>query len=147
MGAPPFSYEYDGLQTQWIGIPSLADYITVMTPILNQRLSNSKHLLGHRFSSTINIGSYDVSTSPGCVIEIANCSISSVEEKKLAVSDLDKGLQIVAPRGALIQMLMGFSAWRELRRSIPDLVVHPAVVPVFEILFPKIFGEGDMYVL
>lgn len=50
------------------------------------------------------------------------------------------------PRGALVQLMMGYTGWRELKALFPDVAVEPAVVPLVDVLFPKRQMWSAMYI-
>jgi hypothetical protein len=55
------------------------------------------------------------------------------------------GPNVSLPHGALVQLLMGYRSWAELRAFVPDAIADPALVPVLEILFPKLSLGSALY--
>ncbi|KAJ7706723.1 hypothetical protein B0H17DRAFT_1192299 [Mycena rosella] len=49
------------------------------------------------------------------------------------------------PRGALVQPMMGYAGWRELKDVVPGAAVEPAAAPLVEVLFPKRSVGSTMY--
>jgi hypothetical protein len=55
------------------------------------------------------------------------------------------GPNVAIPRGALTQLLMGYRVWKDIRSNFPDAVASPPLVPLLEILFPKLELGSSMY--
>lgn len=55
------------------------------------------------------------------------------------------GPNVSLPRGALTQLLMGYRVWKDLRSGFPDAVASPHLVPLLEVMFPKLELASSMY--
>lgn len=55
------------------------------------------------------------------------------------------GPNVVLPHGALIQLLMGYKTWSQLKDFHPDVAAIPALVPMLEVLFPKLTLGSSLY--
>jgi hypothetical protein len=68
---------------------------------------------------------------------IADSSMSRVLHRTELLTSLCAEPNLSLPRGALVQLMMGYAGWKELKALLPDVAVEPAVVPLVEVLFPK----------
>lgn len=55
------------------------------------------------------------------------------------------GPNVSLPLGALTQLLMGYRVWKDIRPCFPDAVASPHLVPLVEVLFPKLELGSSMY--
>ncbi|KAJ6586344.1 hypothetical protein DFH09DRAFT_255372 [Mycena vulgaris] len=120
--------------TWWVAIPSVLDFLTALTAVFNARLAHATHILGANYATTLHIAG-------GVVLHIADGAVS--------VAPADSGAHtkpnVSLPHCALVQLLMGYARWDELKRLFPDVAVEPAAVPLVEVLFPKRSVGSTMY--
>ncbi|KAJ7126160.1 hypothetical protein C8R44DRAFT_874538 [Mycena epipterygia] len=124
----PESPQYDHTSAWWVAIPSLPRFLTALVPALNARLARAVHVLGANYAGTLHIAA----SGGGVALRVAAGTVSvepSAERKP--------GVGLSLPRGALVQLMMGYAGWRELKDIFPDVAVEPALVPLVEVLFPK----------
>ncbi|KAJ7119554.1 hypothetical protein C8R44DRAFT_877974 [Mycena epipterygia] len=125
---------YHFMDAWWVAIPSLAHFLAALAPALNARLAGAAHVLGANYAATLHIAA----AGGGVTLRVADggVSVESSAERKPGLS---------LPRGALVQLMMGYAGWRELKDVFPDVVVEPALVPLVEVLFPKRSVGSTMY--
>jgi hypothetical protein len=58
---------------------------------------------------------------------------------------MNGGPNISLPHGCLVQLMMGYRSWEELCVSVPDVMADPALVPLIDILFPKMSLASSLY--
>ncbi|KAF8205460.1 hypothetical protein K438DRAFT_1963903 [Mycena galopus ATCC 62051] len=110
---------------RWIAIPSRARFLTAPTPALNVRLAGSKYIFGANYTASLHIAA-PRTMGGGVVLRVADGTISMAP----ADTKQDPKPNLSLPRGALVQLLMGYLSWRELKAVFPDVAVEPAVVPL-----------------
>ncbi|KAJ7121734.1 hypothetical protein C8R43DRAFT_74001 [Mycena crocata] len=127
----PETSRYD--QTSlWVAVPSLPRFLTALIPALNARLLRAAPILGANYTGTLHIGA-SRTYGGGAVLRVVDGSVF-VEP---AVSGQGTKPNLSLPRSTLVQLMMGYAGWRELKATTPDVGVEPAVVPLVDVLFPK----------
>ncbi|KAJ7680072.1 hypothetical protein B0H17DRAFT_1138830 [Mycena rosella] len=121
----PDSPRYAASRVWWAAIPSLPAFLRALAPALTARLACASHILGGNYAGALRFAG-------GVVLRIAGGNVS------VEVDALDTSL----PRGALIQLLLGYAAFPALQALFPDAVVEPAMLPLVEVLFPPREGVG-----
>jgi len=61
-------------------------------------------------------------------------------------AEQDSKPNLTLPRGALVQLMMGYAGWRELKALYPDVAVEPVLVPLVDVLFPQRSLWSAMYI-
>ncbi|KAK7038311.1 hypothetical protein R3P38DRAFT_2905563 [Favolaschia claudopus] len=128
----PETSRYNMMHVWWISIPSLSRFLTALLPALNKRLDASRHIFGANYAATLHVGA-SRSMGGGVVMRVVDSVIVEVDAPK----PNSPKPNLTLPQGALIQLMMGYKGWRELKEVYPDVAVEPAVVPLVDVLFPK----------
>ncbi|KAJ7080069.1 hypothetical protein C8R43DRAFT_965755, partial [Mycena crocata] len=115
----PETSRYD--QTLWVVIPSLPPFLTALPPALNARLARAAHVLGANYTGTLHIGT-SRAYGGGAVLRVVGGSGAGCAG---------------AGTDTLMQLMMGYAGWRDLKATTPDVGVEPAAVPLVDVLFPK----------
>ncbi|KAK7038306.1 hypothetical protein R3P38DRAFT_3182399 [Favolaschia claudopus] len=131
----PESSRYDFMGAWWIAINSLSKFLTLLTPALNARLARSAHLFGKNYSTTLRIAA-PRGMGGAVVLQVVDGVVSSVASVDKKV-DLNFKPNVTLPGPALVQLMMGYVGWRELKSMLPDVWLEPAVVPLVDVLFPR----------
>ncbi|KAJ7649024.1 hypothetical protein DFH06DRAFT_1208800 [Mycena polygramma] len=133
--APPSS-RYDYLSVWWAAIPSFPAFLAALAPALTARVARAVHVLGQNYEAAVHIAA-PRAFGGGVLLRVANGNVS--------VSAPSSGSKptLSLPHGALIQLLLGYRSWEELKAAFPDVSVEPALVPLVEVLFPRRVGIGS----
>ncbi|KAJ7726151.1 hypothetical protein DFH07DRAFT_244910 [Mycena maculata] len=138
LAVPPESSRYDHKSTWWAVIPSLPAFLSALAPALNVRLASVVPIFGKNYVGELHIaapralgGDVLLRVADG-VVSVGRPSPESNARPNLSL-----------PRGALVQLMLGYMGWGELKSVFPDVVVEPAVVPLVEALFPKREGVAS----
>ncbi|KAJ7926170.1 hypothetical protein B0H13DRAFT_1972934, partial [Mycena leptocephala] len=126
----PESPQYDHMW--YIAINSLPRFLAALAPALNARFAGATHIFGVNYSATLHIAA-PRAMGGGVVLRVANGVVSVGP----ANAEQDPKPNLSLPRGALVQLMMGYTGWRELRAVLPDVAVESGVVPLVDVLFPK----------
>ncbi|KAJ7627787.1 hypothetical protein DFH06DRAFT_1304459 [Mycena polygramma] len=133
--APP-SLRYDHLSVWYAAIPSIPAFLAALTPALTARVARAVHVLGATYTGTLYIAA-PRALGGGVLLRVAAGTVS------ISVPPSESKPTLSLPQGALIQLLLGYASWSELKAIFPDVSVDPAVVPLVEVLFPKRVGIGS----
>ncbi|KAF7341104.1 hypothetical protein MVEN_01844600 [Mycena venus] len=137
----PESSRYDLMHVWWVGIHSLPRFLESLAPVFNARLAGSSQIFGANYAATLHIAA-PRAMGGGVVLRIANGSVSVAP----ANAQQDPKPNLTLPRGALVQLMMGYAGWRELKALYPDVAIEPAVVPLVDVLFPKRSFWSALYI-
>ncbi|KAH8916123.1 hypothetical protein BT69DRAFT_1355955 [Atractiella rhizophila] len=143
------------LTTQWVSIPSLFLFAKSLESTFNARLAKTHIFDGDDIHEahflSLRICSWDA-MHPGVEIVVSglNKHVVSITEKHyrkhmlpLRGFDHDK-VNVLAPWGTLIQLLMGYKSFHTLKELVPDLIVEDKVLPLLQVLFPV--SEPDCHI-
>ncbi|KAJ6537615.1 hypothetical protein B0H19DRAFT_371863 [Mycena capillaripes] len=139
---PSESARYEHMSAWWVAIHSLPRFLATLAPALNARFAAATHIFGTNYSATLHIAT-SRAMGGGVVLRVADGAVS-VTPATNAKEDSKPNLSL--PRGALVQLMMGYVGWRELKAVFPDVAVEPAVVPLVDVLFPKRSMWSAMYI-
>ncbi|KAJ7632030.1 hypothetical protein B0H17DRAFT_1187608 [Mycena rosella] len=98
----PDSPRYAASRVWWAAIPSLPAFLRALAPALTARLACASHILGGNYAGALRFAG-------GVVLRIAGGNVS------VEVDALDTSL----PRGALIQLLLGYAAFPCAASALP----------------------------
>ncbi|KAJ6455566.1 hypothetical protein C8R47DRAFT_1166011 [Mycena vitilis] len=132
----PPSSRYDYLSVWWAAMPSFPAFLTALAPALTARVARARHILGANYVAALHIAA-PRAFGGGVLLRVAAGNVT--------VSALSAGSKptLSLPHGALIQLLLGYRSWEELKAAFPDVSVEPALVPLVDVLFPKRVGIGS----
>ncbi|KAJ7101888.1 hypothetical protein C8R44DRAFT_348668 [Mycena epipterygia] len=124
----PASPKYEAASIWWAALLSVPAFLRALAPALTARLARAAPILGANYVGSLSVG--------GVVLRVA--------EGKVSVEDAPEGSKptLALPRGALIQLLLGYAPFAELKRIFPDVAVEPALAPLVDVLFPACEGVG-----
>ncbi|KAF7366152.1 GNAT family N-acetyltransferase [Mycena venus] len=128
----PETSRYDHTTTWWVAIDSLPRFLEALVPALNRRLARAKGVLGANYSGILHIAAPRASGG-GVVLRVADGLVTVAP----AIAGQAPKPNVSLPRVPLIQLMMGYAEWQELKALFPDVAIEPAVQPLVEILFPK----------
>ncbi|KAJ7466144.1 hypothetical protein B0H11DRAFT_2048605 [Mycena galericulata] len=128
----PETSRYDHTSTWWIAIDSLPRFLEALVPALNRRLARAKGELGANYTGILHIAAPRTSGG-GVVLRVADGLVTVAP----AIAGQASKPNVSLPRVPLIQLMMGYVEWQELKALFPDVAIEPAVQPLVEILFPK----------
>lgn len=136
--------------SRWIAIPSLAIFFTAVIPVLESRLASSTSTFGRSFTGYLAISTYSTAF-PGVILTICPGFKLTVREKSFSHDGIlyaprSSGAReedvevpnVIGPRGALTQLLMGYLSLEEIRKVTPDLSVTDDAALLLMILFPPV---------
>ncbi|KAJ6453897.1 hypothetical protein C8R47DRAFT_1167669 [Mycena vitilis] len=133
--APPSS-RYDHLSIWYAAIPSLPAFLSALAPALTARAARAVHVLGATYTGTLHIAA-PRALGGGVLLHLTAGTVS------VSVPPPESKPTLSLPQGALIQLLLGYATWAELKAIFPDVSVDPVVVPLVDLLFPKRVGIGS----
>ncbi|KAJ7777528.1 hypothetical protein DFH07DRAFT_1056377 [Mycena maculata] len=128
----PETSRYEHTSTWWVAIDSLPRFLEALLPALNRRLARAKGVLGANYTGILHIAAPRASGG-GAVLRVAD-GLATVAP---AIAGQAPAPNVSLPRVPLIQLMMGYAEWQELKALFPDVAIEPAVQPLVEILFPK----------
>ncbi|KAJ7031272.1 hypothetical protein C8F04DRAFT_1186122 [Mycena alexandri] len=137
----PETSRFDPSSALWVSILSLPRFLSALVPALNARLAAAVHIFGANYTAALHI-SASRAMGGSVILRVTHGAVSIVSAAN-AKSDPDQKVSL--PRAALIQLLMGYASWCELKKIFPDVAVEPAAVPLVEVLFPKRSVSSSMH--
>ncbi|KAJ7154138.1 hypothetical protein C8R46DRAFT_1356888 [Mycena filopes] len=137
----PETSRFDPSSALWVCIPSLSRFLGALVPAFNARLAAAVHIFGTNYTAALYI-SAPRGMGGSVVLRVRHGAVSVVAA---ANTQPDSEQKISFPRVALIQLLMGYANWCELKKVFPDVSLQPAVVPLVEVLFPKRSVSSSMH--
>ncbi|KAJ7465969.1 hypothetical protein FB451DRAFT_1486183 [Mycena latifolia] len=115
----------------WAGVPSLPAFLRAISPALTARVAHAAPILGANYTGTLRFAG-------GIVLRVAAGTVSIEED-----GDRDTRPTLTLPRGALVQLLLGYASLSALQVLLPDAAADSAVLPLMEVLFPQRQGVGS----
>lgn len=131
---------------RWVAIPSLLNFVLALKPVLETRVAASSSAFGTAFKGNLRISTYETAF-PGVVIVIEGGKVEarakSFTHDAIVYAprpgDQDSEIpNLIAPRGPLTQLLMGYLSLEDLRRTTPDLSVTDDATALLKVLFPTV---------
>ncbi|KAJ7465989.1 hypothetical protein FB451DRAFT_1261539 [Mycena latifolia] len=127
----PASSQYAASRVWWAAIPSLPAFLRAIQPALTARVACATSILGANYTGALRFAG-------GIVLRVASGTISIEED-----GDRDTRPTLTLPRGALVQLVLGYASLPALQAILPDAAADPTVLPLVEVLFPPRQGVGS----